>query len=178
MRILQAVRIREIIIDPYDRKNLGSNSYDLHLGNTLLIYDTNLLDAKKSNPTKLLHIDEKDGILLSPGELYLGVTQEIVYQDDKYVPAVEGKSSIGRLGIFVHITAGFGDVGFHGRWTLEIVVVKPIIIYAGMPICQIFWVAADGKCEKPYWAKESAKYVDKDNPLPVPSAMWRNFQKS
>ncbi len=177
-RILQAIRERQIIIDPFHPQHLGSNSYDLHIGPNLVVYDDPVLDAKKVNSTLHLTIPE-EGFKLQPGELYLGATVEHTHQDVRLIPSIEGKSSVARLGICVHLTAGFGDIGFSGHWTLEITCVKPVIIYANMPICQIFWVEAVGHCNRPYFAKHDAKYNGQNlNPVPVPSAMWRNFQKS
>lgn len=104
---------RHIIIEPWNEARLGSNSYDLTLGNKLLIYTNDVLDAKKEHEYKIITIAES-GIQLVPGELYLGYTREYT-ETHKLIPQLEGKSSIGRLGISVHITAGFGDTGFKGH---------------------------------------------------------------
>lgn len=111
---------KEICIDPFDEKLLNPNSYNLRLHNELLIYEDPVLDMKKPNKTNKIIIPE-DGYILKPGELYLGRTLEYT-KTDKYVPMLEGRSSIGRLGLFIHVTAGFGDVGFNGYWTLEMFV--------------------------------------------------------
>ena len=79
-----------------------------------------------------------DGMVLKPDQLYLGRTTERT-ETHNLVPMIEGRSSIGRLGLFVHVTAGFGDVGFCGYWTLEMFAVQPVRIYPGVPICQIFY---------------------------------------
>ena len=100
----------EIIIEPYDEKYLNPNSYNLRLHNELLIYEEDVLDMKKPNKTRSLVIPE-EGLVLEPGRLYLGRTLEYT-RTDRYVPMLEGRSSIGRLGLYVHVTAGFGDVGF------------------------------------------------------------------
>ena len=127
---------KEIVIEPYDPKRLNPNSYNLSLHHELLVYENRQLDMKMPNPVKKLIIP-KDGLLLEPGRLYLGRTNEFT-KTDRFVPMLEGRSSIGRLGLFIHVTAGFGDVGFAGFWTLEIFCVQPIRIYAGVEICQIY----------------------------------------
>lgn len=159
-----------IEITPFNEAQLGSNSYDLKLGNKLLVYTEKTLDAKKDNPHKLIDIPD-DGILLLPNELYLGYTQEYTKADAILVPLIEGTSSAGRLGISVHMTAGFGDAGFAGHWTLEVTVVKPVKVYSGMPICQIFYHRTLGRCTKPYNRKANAHYQGQ-LARPTPSAMW------
>src|SRR3712207_6222296 len=118
---------KDIIIEPYNENQLNPNSYNLKLHNELLVYEDDILDMKKENKAKKIVIPE-EGVLLKPGKLYLGRTVEYT-KTDKLVPMLEGRSSIGRLGLFIHITAGFGDVGFSGYWTLEIFCVQPIRIY-------------------------------------------------
>lgn len=163
-----------IEITPYNEAQLGSNSYDLTLGDQLLVYTEKTLDAKKENPHKFIDIPA-EGILLLPGELYLGYTREFTQADSRVVPCIEGTSSAGRLGIQVHMTAGFGDAGFAGHWTLEISVIKPVKIYAGMPIAQIHYYLTLGKCTKPYSRKATAHYQGQQ-PKPVPSAMWTKLK--
>ncbi len=126
-----------INIEPYNKEQLNPNSYNLRLHQDLLVYENKELDMKKPNPTTPLTIPE-EGLLLETGKLYLGRTIEHT-ETSKYVPMLEGRSSIGRLGLFIHVTAGFGDVGFNGFWTLEIFCIQPIRIYAGVEICQIFY---------------------------------------
>jgi dCTP deaminase len=111
----------------------------------LVCYDGPVLDMAADNPTTRLTIPP-EGLVLEPNRLYLGRTREYTATDG-YVPMLEGRSSIGRLGLFVHITAGFGDIGFRGFWTLEIFCVQPIRIYAGVQICQIFYHTIAGDYE-------------------------------
>ena len=118
---------KDIVIEPFNKNQLNPNSYNLKLHNELLIYDEDILDMKKENKTKTIIIPE-EGLVLEPGKLYLGRTVEYT-ETNNYVPMLEGRSSIGRLGLFIHVTAGFGDVGFKGYWTLEIFCVQPIRIY-------------------------------------------------
>lgn len=126
-----------IQIEPFDERQLNPNSYNLTLHDELLTYEELVLDMRKPNRTRRLRIPE-EGLVLTPSQLYLGRTVERT-ETHSYVPMIEGRSSIGRLGLFVHVTAGFGDVGFAGYWTLEMFAVQPVRIYPGVPICQIIY---------------------------------------
>lgn len=128
---------RNILIEPFHESNLNPNSYNLTLHNELLVYEEVVLDMRHSNRTRRIVIPE-EGLVLSPNQLYLGRTMEKTATHN-LVPMIEGRSSIGRLGLFVHVTAGFGDVGFCGYWTLEIFAVQPVRVYPGVQICQIFY---------------------------------------
>jgi dCTP deaminase len=155
--ILSGRRIREslgkeIIIDPFNPDQLNPNSYNLRLHNELVVYDAPVLDMRAENPVSRLTIPE-DGLELEPNRLYLGRTLEYTATSG-FVPMLEGRSSIGRLGLFVHITAGFGDVGFRGYWTLEIFCVQPIRVYPGVQICQVFYHTIEGD----YDSYEGGKY--------------------
>ena len=114
---------KEIFIEPFDDSRLNPNSYNLRLHNELLVYDSHVLDMKVKNETKTISIPP------------------------------EGRSSIGRLGIYIHVTAGFGDVGFSGYWTLEISCIQPVRIYPNVEICQIFYHTILGDCSKMYKSK-------------------------
>ncbi|AAN47271.1 dCTP deaminase [Leptospira interrogans] len=133
----------DIVITPYSEKQLNPNSYNLRLHEELLVYTELPLDMKKPNPAEKLVIPES-GLLLKPGILYLGRTLEST-ETHNLVPMLEGRSSIGRLGMLVHVTAGFGDVGFKGFWTLEISVIQPLIVYPGVEVCQIFYHTLEGQ---------------------------------
>ena len=133
---------KEIIIEPFHPERVNPNSYNLSLHNELMVYDHNELDMAKPNPASTIYIP-KSGYVLQPNKLYLGRTNEYT-RTDGYIPMLEGRSSVGRLGVFIHVTAGFGDVGFAGFWTLEIFAVQPIRIYPGVRICQIFYHQIDG----------------------------------
>ncbi len=128
---------RNIVIEPFAAENLNPNSYNLTLHKELLTYEEVVLDMRKSNRVRRLEIPP-EGLVLNPQQLYLGRTSERT-ETHFFVPQIEGRSSVGRLGLFVHVTAGFGDVGFCGYWTLEMFAVQPVRIYAGVPICQIFY---------------------------------------
>ncbi len=159
---------RKIVIDPYDRARLNPNSYNLTLHDRVRVYRSKALDMRVENLSDEITIPE-DGLLLEPHRLYLGRTVEYTETDD-YVPMLEGRSSIGRLGLFVHITAGFGDVGFKGFWTLEIFCVQPIRIYGGVQICQIFYHTIEGDYD-PY---TSGKY--QNNRGIQHSMLFKDFQ--
>jgi dCTP deaminase len=171
--ILANIASGSIVIQPFLRECLGSNSYDVHLGKTLAVYNDTVLDARKHNTIRTFEIPE-EGFVLQPDTLYLGVTEEYT-ETHQHVPFLEGKSSIGRLGIDIHATAGKGDVGFCNYWTLEISVKQPVRVYAGMPVGQLIYFEVKGDIEVPYNQKGSAKYNQR-TPLPVESMMWRNFK--
>lgn len=173
--ILEEIEQKNIIIEPFKRTNLGSNSYDVHLADQCFVYDEVQLDAKKDN--KIKEIKSIDGAFkLVPGELYLMSTVEYT-ETYKHVPFLEGKSSTGRLGVSIHATAGKGDVGFCGNWTLEVTVSKPVVLYVGMPIGQLIYFKASDDCITPYDSKLNAKY-SKQTIKPMASQMWKNFKKS
>ncbi len=170
-RILEEIAAGSIVIAPYNRNCLGSNSYDVHLGACLATYIDAELDAKKHNTITYFDIPE-EGFVLKPNELYLGVTLEYT-ETHAHVPFLEGKSSTGRLGIDIHATAGKGDVGFCGNWTLEISCKKPVRVYAGMPIGQLIYFPVEGEIEVKYHLKKDAKYSGQPN-RPIESMMWKN----
>lgn len=173
-KILEEIKKKTIVIEPYDRKCLGTNSYDVHLGEWMSIYDDEVLDAKKHNKVHHFRIP-KAGYLLVPTKFYLAVTKEYT-ETHAHVPFLEGKSSIGRLGIDIHSTAGKGDVGFCNTWTLEISVKQPVRVYAGMPIGQLIYFEVSGEVGTSYDNKKSAKY-GKRNTKPVESMMFKNFKR-
>lgn len=173
-QILEEIENKNIVIEPYDRDNLGTNSYDVHLGKWLAVYENDILDAREHNKITRIEIPE-DGYTLLPSKLYLGVTEEYT-ETHKHVPFLEGKSSVGRLGIDIHSTAGKGDAGFCNTWTLEISVKQPVKIYAGMPVGQIIYFVIDGEIEVPYNTKKNAKYNERTI-YPVESMMFKNFRR-
>lgn len=160
----------DINIEPFDEKQLNPNSYDLKLHNELLVYEEVVLDLKEANRYRRIEIPES-GLVLSPNQVYLARTVEHT-ETHNLVPMIEGRSSVGRLGLFVHVTAGFGDVGFRGYWTLEMFAVQPIRIYPGIPICQIMYHTIEGVV---------AEYVSnkyQDNSDIQPSLLYQEFGKS
>lgn len=180
--ILAARARGEIVIDPWRDSALGGNSYDVHLGAVLRVHlpdpdlGYELLDAAKENPVADVRIPV-EGIVLHPGTLYLASTEEYT-ETHKHVPYLDGKSSIGRLGIAIHATAGRGDVGFCNHWTMEIFVVQPVKVYAGMPIGQLTYHSIDGRVERTYARKPTTTYgkLPRD-PMPQPSRLFTKFAR-
>lgn len=140
--ILDEIKKGSIYITPFDLSRINPNSYNLTLNPDLLVYDEDVLDFRKPNKTKKIRIPES-GLILQPNTLYIGRTNERC-KTDFFVPLLNGRSSVGRLGICVHITAGFGDIGFDGTWTLEITVVKPVKVYPNIEICQVSYLTPYG----------------------------------
>ncbi len=174
-KIREAMRRRRIVIRPFRTSSLGTNSYDVHLGPYLAVYEGGALDARRANRVEEFRIP-KDGFVLVPGQLYLGVTEEYT-ETHGYVPFLEGKSSVGRLGIDIHSTAGKGDEGFCNYWTLEMSVKLPVRVYAGMPVGQLIYFEISGRVDRSYSAKRSAKYR-RVSSHPTPSRMYLNFARA
>jgi dCTP deaminase len=149
--IRKQVALKRIYIDDFCEKKLNPNSYNLSLHNTLMVYSSHLLDAKGRNPMQSIKIPTT-GYVLKPNELYLGRTMERT-ATNHFIPVLNGRSSIGRLGIAIHVTAGFGDIGFNNYWTLEIVCVKKVTIYPFMQICQICYYSPEGIVDNLYQGK-------------------------
>ncbi len=166
---IQARLGADIQIQPFDADQLNPNSYNLTLHDELLVYEEVVLDLKQPNRFRRLTIPP-EGLVLSPNQLYLGRTIEFT-ETHNLVPMIEGRSSIGRLGLFVHVTAGFGDVGFCGYWTLEMFAVQPVRIYAGVKICQIFYHQLAGDI------REYASDKYQNNRDIQPSLLYKEFGK-
>lgn len=167
--ILKEIEAGNITIKPFNKDLINPNSYNLRLGNELLVYKDDVLDSKKENATEKIIIPE-EGLVLEPNKLYLGRTLEYT-ETDKYVPMLNGRSSIGRLGITIHVTAAFGDVGFKGTWTLEIFTLKPIRIYPNMEICQICYYPVIGDTNIKY----QGKYLNQQDV--TASRLYREYNK-
>lgn len=133
----------DIQISDFSEEQLNPNSYNLRLHDELLVYEEIVLDMRKPNRFRRVTIPA-EGLVLQPNQMYLGRTVEYT-ETRNLVPMLEGRSSIGRLGMFVHVTAGFGDVGFSGYWTLEMIAIQPIRIYPGVQVCQIFYHTVEGE---------------------------------
>ena len=170
--IRRAMGAGRIVIRPFRPDCLGTNSYDVHLGPYLAVYRDGALDARRPNAVREFRIPPA-GFVLVPGQLYLGVTEEYT-ETHGYVPFLEGKSSVGRLGIDIHSTAGKGDEGFCNYWTLEMSVKLPVRIYSGMPVGQLIYFEVSGAVERSYAEKRSAKYTTVSR-HPTPSRMFLNF---
>lgn len=164
-QIIASTANSRIVISPFDPDQVNPNSYNVRLGSTLLTYDTDVIDAYEPNPTRATTMSG-DGFVLQPDELYLGHTMEEV-GSDYYVPLLFGRSSVGRLGLFVEITAPIGDIGFHGQWTLMLSSVRPLRVYPGMKIGQIMFFESFGDIEL-----YSGKYQRASGPQE--SRYWRD----
>ena len=176
-----------IEIEPFDIHRLNPNSYNLRLADELLVYKEKTLDMKIPNDYERIRIPES-GLLIMPGRVYLGRTMERT-ETHGLVPMLEGRSSVGRLGISIHETAGFGDIGFCGYWTLEISCVQPVIIYAGVEICQIYYHKIDDGIHRVIGTYDgiiydTSKIVDRytngkyqNNTDIQPSMLWKDFEE-
>ncbi|MFA6038798.1 MAG: dCTP deaminase [Candidatus Peribacteraceae bacterium] len=147
--------------------HIHASSMDLHLGNAFKLYEHSkfaILDPKKpetfTGNMRLITVAEGEPFIVQPGEFVLGVTQEKITVPDDLVVRVEGRSSLGRLGIIVHSTAGFVDPGFSGTITLEISNLNrlPVALYPGMRVCQIAFEQMSSPAETPYHSKPGSKY--------------------
>ena len=184
------VECEQIHIEPFNEAQLNPNSYNCRMSDEVSVYvpewlsrtpkdlddwiqknsapPAGQLDCKKENQTYTFKVPDK-GLLLHPGTLYLGATIERIHTEN-FVPQLSGRSSLARLGISVHQTGGFGDVGFDGTFTLEITCIQPVWIYAGMEICQVqFWkTTGDVRLYE-------GKYLGQK--APTSSRIWQEFKK-
>ncbi len=178
--IKKAIQQGEIVVDPFDPKDLQPASVDLHLDRYFLTFNTEqnyVIDPKKSldNAMNETIIDEQHPLILHPGEFALGLVYEKTGVSSRYVGRLEGKSSVGRMGLLIHVTAGFLDPGNSLKMTLELhnTANIPILLYYRMPIAQMIFEELSSECQQPYSDKPSSKYVGDERPRP--SQMWRNF---
>lgn len=143
--IIKQLNKGRIEIEPFDIKQLNPNSYNVRLDNRLKVYDKSyVLDMKSDNTCYNEIVIPPEGLILLPNTLYLGSTKEVV-GSDHFISAIDGRSSVARLGMQVHMTAGFGDIGFKGNYTLEITVVQPLKIYPDSLVAQVYFEKPDGK---------------------------------
>lgn len=175
--ILAAIQAEQIIVTPFDREAIGPNSLDVHLAPLLRIYADyeTPLDCRKPRATIDLKIPE-EGHVLKPNELYLGSTVEYT-ESRAHVPIINGCSSLGRLGLNIHATAGTGDLGFKGCWTLELSVIRPLRVYPGQRIGQILWLTASSPPLKSYNERVGSKYVGETATGPQASLEYLRHQK-
>jgi dCTP deaminase len=176
---MQAGRIR---IDPYDKTCLQPSSVDLHLDSEFRVFRNNrypFIDVRAPQPdlTELVEIEEDEPFILHPGEFVLGQTLEWVELPDDLVSRLEGKSSLGRLGLLIHSTAGYVDPGWKGNLTLELsnVANLPIALYRGMKIGQISFFKMSSAVERPYGSVElGSKYQGQSTP--TASQFYKDFE--
>jgi len=178
--IKEKINTGEISISPFSEDSLQPASYDLHLDKNIMYFNTNgnnIIDVKKPVDELMIRTQISDsGFVIEPHQLVLANVIEITGVDSKHVGRLEGKSSLARIGLIIHATAGFLDPGNKLRLTLEMVNLSPlpIRIYVGMKIAQIAFEELDTPCEKPYGSKSlNSKYV---GDLTVQaSKIWKNF---
>lgn len=169
-------------IEPFDESLVQPASVDVKLDRYFRVFLNHtmaVIDVKKNleELTQLVEIDDEQPFVLHPGEFVLGATLERISLPDDLVGRVEGKSSLGRLGLLIHSTAGFVDAGFHGHITLELsnVANLPITLYPGMKIGQISFLRMTTPADVPYGA-DSLKSKYQGQRGPTPSRYWENFR--
>jgi dCTP deaminase len=180
--IRDALKDGRIVIDPFDDSCIQPSSVDLHVDRYFRVFRNHELghiDVKEDQEdlTELVEIGEEDVFILHPGEFVLGSTSERVELADDLVARLEGKSSLGRLGLLIHSTAGFVDCGFRGHLTLELsnVANLPITLYPGMKIGQISFLQMTTAADNPYGsASTGSKYQGQRGP--TPSRYFENFR--
>jgi len=180
--IKEALARGDITIDPFDEKYLQPASVDLHLDKHFLVFDTKsnyVIDPKKpmDDMMKEITIDDDQPFVLHPGEFALGLIYETTGVSSKYVGRLEGKSSVARMDILIHVTANFLDPGNSLKMTLELhnTANMPILLYYKMPIAQMAFEELSSECQKPYSKEMGSKYVGDTKPRA--SQMWKNFIK-
>ena len=172
--ILGELHWGNIIISPFNKDHLNPNSVDLTLAPQFKRYIPDVLDPRQPNPTEDFVIPE-EGYVLQPGEVYLYACNERIGVKNNIRAKVEGKSSLGRLGLFIHVTAGFIDTGFEGSLVLELVATRPIRIYPNMKICQIEFAQVTGEILETYDQKKGSKYMNQQGVQE--SLMHKNFEQ-
>jgi dCTP deaminase len=173
--ILKQIEAGTIRVSPFDRTRLNPASLDLTLGDTVAEYrlhnEQRGIDSKVPEDYAIRRKTiEAEGVWLYPGNGYLMHTAERV-ATDQYVPILDGKSSIGRLFIQVHVTAGFGDPGFDGQYTLEVTTMFPVKVYPGMRICQIRFHAIQGEVLS---YQQTGTYKGDKATGPIASQAWKS----
>jgi dCTP deaminase len=179
--IRKAIANGQIGIEPFDEADVQPSSVDLHADGLFRIFTNHrypIIDVKKpmEDLTSLIEVEDGEAFILHPGEFVLGSTLEYIKLPNDLVARLEGKSSLGRLGLLIHSTAGFIDSGFEGHLTLELsnVATLPITIYPGMKIGQISFMRLTSEAEHPYGSKGlGSKYLGQRGP--TASRYFENF---
>ena len=175
------IEAKRIVVDPYDPAMVQPSSIDVRLDDRFLVFKSHtrpVIDVKEdlTDLTEMVKANDSEPFILHPGEFVLGSTAERVGLPADIVGRIEGKSSLGRLGLLIHTTAGFVDAGFEGFLTLELsnVATLPITLYPGMKIGQISFLRMDQPAEHPYGSGDlGSKYAGQDGP--TPSQYWKNY---
>lgn len=166
LKIKSEVESGNITINPFNVNDINPNSYNYTLGDYLKVYEEDVLDAKRKLKVKIVPIPD-EGIIIEPGKIYLGYTKEVI-GSDKYVPVITGRSSTGRLGLFVQITSDLVDIGFKGNLTLQLHATQRVRIYKGMKIGQVLFYRIYGDV-----SLYKGKYQGSEGPRE--SEVWRDF---
>jgi dCTP deaminase len=182
--IREEVAAGRIVIDPLDKRDIQPSSVDLHIDRFFRVFRNHtmrVIDVKENQEelTELVEVKDDDPLILHPGEFVLGSTLERVGLPSDLVARLEGKSSLGRLGLLIHSTAGFVDAGWDGHLTLELsnVANLPITLYPGMKIGQISFLRMTTPADVPYGSPQvGSKYQGQRGP--TPSRYYENFKDS
>lgn len=166
-KILEEVKNKKIIIEPFNPMDINPNSYNYTLDDYIKVYEDDILDPKKELKTRTFKIPD-EGLILEPNKLYLGCTKEVI-GSDYYVPVITGRSSTGRIGLFVQITSDLVDIGFKGKLTLQLCATQPVKIYKGMKIGQVMFWKIYGDV-----LLYNGKYQNASEPKS--SEIWRDFK--
>lgn len=166
-KIDEEVKNNKIVIEPYNSDDINPNSYNYTLGSYVKVYKNYELDSKHKQDVEIIEIPD-EGLVLYPDKIYLGFTEEII-GSDYYVPVITGRSSTGRLGLFVQITSDLVDIGFKGRLTLQLHSTQPVRVYKGMKIGQIMFWKVFGNVDL-----YKGKYQSSNEPRE--SEVWRDFK--
>lgn len=169
IKIKEEVENKKIIIEPFNEKDINPNSYNYTLGDYVKVYKNYVLDPKEKQEVEIIQIPD-EGLVIEPDKIYLGYTEEVI-GSDYYVPTITGRSSIGRLGLFVQITSDLVDIGFCGRLTLQLHSTQPVKIYKGMKLGQIMFWRVYGDVEL-----YNGKYQKSEEPRE--SMIWKDFDKN
>jgi dCTP deaminase len=179
--IKEEIAAKRVIIDPFDERAIQPSSVDLRIDRFFRVFRNHTMghiDVRQNleELTELVEVRHDDVFMLHPGEFVLGSTLERVQLPNDLVARLEGKSSLGRLGLLIHSTAGFVDAGWDGQLTLELsnVATLPITLYPGMRIGQISFIRMTSEADHPYGSNDlSSKYQGQRGPMP--SRYWENF---
>lgn len=166
--IKKQVNLKRIHITPFIEENLNPNSYNFRLGKTLKVYKNRVLDPRENMEYEVIKIP-KEGYVLQPNQLYLGHTMEEM-GSDFYVPTMQARSSAGRLGLYIYLNSGLGDIGFKRQWTLELHSIHPLRVFEGMKVGQMLFWKTEGKI-----ILYNGKY--KDSVGPETTQIWKDFIK-
>ena len=180
--ITKRVKQEEIVISPFLKENVNPNSYNFRLGTRMKVYKNDLIDPAKENPVETITIG--GSYILQPRKLYLAETIEKM-GSSHFVPTYAARSSVARMGMFINLSAPLGDIGFIGKWTIQLYCIHPVKVYAGMNIGQMmFWHTSgeielyNGKYQAASGPMKSHIHKDFHQILPQPEVEYNELEKS